>query len=91
MQLSNLRKPLAAAALALACSFPTMAPAAELLVCIRDGIAGPSDPLECENAESVKSKGMSMASLYKDGWRLVSVNIASKTMGMVTVLFFDKD
>ena len=39
----------------------------------------------------VAEAGMSLASLYKDGWRLVSVNIASKTMGMVTVLFLDKD
>lgn len=78
---------LAGAALA----FSATAASADLLVCVSAGIAGPSDPLECENSDKVKSKNNTLSALYKDGWRLIAVTTTSKFDGVSTAYFLDKD
>lgn len=79
---------LAGAALA----FSATAASADLLVCVSAGIAGPSDPLECENSDKVKSKSNTLSTLYKDGWRLIAVTTTtSKFDGIGTAYFLDKD
>jgi hypothetical protein len=80
---------IACAALTLGCSASAIA-ATDVMVCVTDGVPGPSDPLECDGL-GTKSKDKSLATLYKDGWHLVDATVTNKAMTKIaTVMFLEK-
>lgn len=66
------------------------ATAGEIMVCVYDGVPGPADPVECENADKLKAD-FTLAGLYREGWRIAELEVTSKFGGAATVMFIEKD
>ena len=81
---------LATLGLLLGCAYGSVASAAQIMVCVYEGVPGPSDTIECEAVGGEKTDH-NLASLYEDGWKLAELEVTSKFGGATTVMFVDKD